>query len=315
MIDGEVVLNDPIMVKDPHSPGHQGAEREDKARARPAAAAIAAIAAIVLSFLAAACFRPGLFEERPEREQTPWRPLRAEEKKALRRRLADEPIIVRGEDVDAVRIPDEELPWLEWSKPRRFRGAAVHCEFRVIRFRPSAGADDWPLSFTLVRDPVVDSEGLVWAGAGTGRGAALESVGAVRYRFDLLIPEVRETRHCLFYERQLDRRERRHLLYAEELIRKLQNDGEDFVSRLLRADQPLIPAGAGSAASSDDRRAALLAREAARFADELPRLRDRYWTASQEEARTNRETIAVTESDRRDLFDHCLATPGATRGP
>src|SRR5207247_1151370 len=125
------------MVKDPHSPGHQGAKREDKARARPAAAAIAAIAAIVLSFLAAACFRP------------------------------------------------------------------------------SAGADDWPLSVTLVRDPVVDSEGLVWAGAGTGRGVALESVGAVRYRFDLLIPEVRETRHCLFYERQLDRRERRHLLYAE----------------------------------------------------------------------------------------------------
>src|SRR5439155_7482823 len=99
-------------------------------RTRRAGALRAAAAAAMLSLPAAGCLRPGLLEERPEREETTWRPLVTEERKALLQRLAEEKIVVRDEDVAAVRIPDKEPEWLEWSRPWAFRGATVHCQFR-----------------------------------------------------------------------------------------------------------------------------------------------------------------------------------------
>lgn len=262
--------------------------------------------ASVLLVLTLGCFRPGALEELPPRDQTAWRPLTADEKEALRRRLADERILIKDQDVDAIRVQTPGRAYLEWSKPWAFRGAEVRCEFRVVRYRVAPAPSDWPISFSLLRSPMIETERLVWK---EGAEPVLSAVGVVRYRWDLFIPDILEERHCAFYERQLDRHEKRHLLYAEELIRKFQQDGEDLVSRLLRASDGHRPDAGGGASGAESGRRALLEGAATRFTSDFATLRDRYWTAAEEEARVVRETTAISSSDRRDIEENCLAEP------
>ena len=212
-----------------------------------------------------------------------------------------------------MRVPGSDAPYVAWSKPWSFHGAEVVCEFRIVRFRAGARGTGWPPAFTVFREPRVEGEGLVWS---DGPTTALSGVGRVRYRWDVFIIDVRETRHCLFYERQLDHHERQHLLYAERLIRRLQEDGEDLVSRLLRKPVESAHEGRdeGRDGGSEVMRQGIIQRQVERFVAEHRALRNRYGTAAEEEARVARESIAVLESDIEDLEANCLARTSASDG-